>query len=222
MSENVEKIQPAQVNPTPAPAAPAKAPEAVTASAPATSPAEKQDAKVTAAFIAQRKEIRELRQKAALATTATVPPATAPATDPAQQQATTPIASPAPAPKIAARDIEAESVKAIEAMANEKDVASVPGAVMDIIQMVDNDPRLSGLHSIDPTLAFREAKNIWAAKMGIGTSPAKPMSTPTSGGMSTSSDDLDAMVAECEKLKPGTREFNILSTKIRAKLVTIG
>lgn len=216
--KNAEKIQPEAGTPAPATStATATAEKPVTASAPVSSPTEKQDAKVTAAFIAMRKENRELRQKAALAT-ATPAPAPAPATTPETAQVVTPSATPAPVPVKTVRDIEGESVKAIEAIAAEKDVASVPGAILDIINMVDTDPRLSSLHDIDPTLAFREAKGLWANKVGVGATPTVPASTPVSGGIGGGGKDLDALVAECEKAKPGSKEFNTLAKQIREKL----
>jgi hypothetical protein len=218
--EIAEKIQ--HEAGTPAPATPATTAK-VEASVPASAPAVVDHTaemlkKQTAAFIKMRQEKRELKQQLATAQANTATPPAAPA-DPAQ------VAKPenqtVPVPAKTARDIEAESVRAIEAIAAERDVASVPGALMDIIHMVDTVQELSDLHAVSPSLAFREAKAIWASKAGIGATPVMPISSTTSGGMSTEVTNLDSLVAACEKEKPGTKEFNILAKKIRAILIPI-
>lgn len=215
MSENAVNDQKAQV--TPAPATPA--PQAETKPDAVTTPAQgnaEHDKKMNAAFAAMRKKAREAeRELEALKSSA--PPATAAETQepPKTEAKVVPIV---PAPKRAEVDIEAESVKAIEAISVDKDVMSVPNAILDIIDMVDKDSRLARLHNIDPVLAFREAKAIWASKVGVSAPPPMPKSAPISGGISTGGEDLAALVDAAEKATPGSKQFFALAKKIDAEM----
>jgi hypothetical protein len=216
--ENAENIQPAPVAPAPAVAEPvAKAPANGAVSAPVESPTEKQEAKVTAAFIKQRQETRELKAKLAAAT-ASAPPPAVPAAPAEQPIAKIETPSPAPAQIQAANGIEEESKKAIEALAKDPDIGKIPGAIIDILEMVDNDARLSRLHGIDPVLAFREAKGVYMANAGIAPAPAVPKSSTPSGGMGGGHTSLEALIADCERYTPGTKEFYTAAKKVEAEM----
>lgn len=211
-TEKAEKVQTGEVAPVPPTPTPASVETTPNEVAPAGGPVEN---KYTAAFIKMRQEKRELKRQLEQAKSTPTPPVAPETESPKPEVKEQPTA---PAPKIAEVDIEAESIGAIETMAKDKDIAAVPGAIMDIIDMVDNDPRLSRLHSIDPTLAFREAKAIWSSKVGISTPP--PMAKPThiSGGISEGKVDLAALMSQADKLKPGTREYSELVRKINAEM----
>lgn len=217
MSENTEVVKSSSEQVTPVPAAVeavATAPANGTVSAPAVSPAEKQDAKITAAFIKQRQENKELKARLAAAPVA-VPPS------PVVEQApvVAPVVPPAPAPVTAVNGIAELEKQAMKSLADDKDIASIPGATIEILSMIDADDRLSRLYSqIDPILAIREAKALFLEKAGITAAPAIPVSAPTSGGMSGGSVNLETLIAECEKHLPGTKEFNSLAKKIQAEM----
>jgi hypothetical protein len=210
--KNAANIQDGQV--APAPVTPTTQVETKPiVSAPADNHAEN---KQTQAFIAMRKENREMKKKLA-EVNANTPPAVA--EEPVQSESvtvtpTTPKVA-APAPKVAVRDIEAESAKAIEVLANDRQISAVPGSILDIISMVDNDPRLSSLHNIDPTIAFREAKNLWLEKTGIAPQAITPKPTSATGGPSKGSTDLQALIEEAHITPPGTKRFNELYKKIQ-------
>jgi hypothetical protein len=214
MIENAENTTNAeQVAPAPATAETSAEVTAPVIEKPTDSPVEKS----VAAHIAQRKEIRELKKQLAEAK-ATVPPVPAEAKAPEQAKPEPIITSQAPAPTIAENSIEEESVKAIQFLAKDKAVASVPGGIMEIIALVDTDPRLVRLHNIDPKMAFEEGRKLWAEKLGI-TAPvphAKP--STISGGMGGSNQDLEAMIRECEKLAPGSREHSKKVSEINAEM----
>lgn len=217
MSEKTpENIQQAQVAPVPATPAPAKVETAPVEAAPVVSPAEDVSKKQTAAFIKMRMENRELKRKMA-AIPPTPPPATPAPAEVAQPEVKKEV-PPVPAPIKAEVDIEAESVKAIESLGQDKDVASVPGAVMDIVEMVDNDPRLARLHNIDPVLAFREAKALWLNKAGITSAPPIPKPNTQSGGVVKGEEDLESLIAKAKSLTPGTKAFSDTAQKIRAAM----
>jgi hypothetical protein len=91
----------------------------------------------------------------------------------------------------------------------------MPGSILDIISMVDNDPRLASLHNIDPTIAFREAKNLWLEKTGISTPPLTPKSTNVSGGIQKGTNDLGAVLDELETVPAGSKRFYELIKKKR-------
>jgi len=217
MSENAEnKSTTEQVAPAPATAeTPAKVEAPVSEAKPTDSPAEIANSKQTAAFIKMRQEARELKRQLAEAK-ANQPAPVAPATEQPKTEAKE--IPPAPAPSIAVNDIEAEGKKAIEALAADKEVSAVPGAVIDILDILDNDPRLTRLYQIDPTIAIREAKGMWASKAGITTPPPVAKSTTPSGGMASSHKDIESLMAEIDKVKPGTREYTRLANQINAEM----
>jgi hypothetical protein len=218
--ENAENIQTAQVNPAPANVeTPASVPANGAVSAPVVSPAEKQDAKTTAAFIKMRQELRELKAKQTVAPAVTPPPAT-PEMEQPKPESIKPIAPPV-AP-ITVNSIEVESANAITELGKDKDLASIPGAIIDLIDMVDNDPRLSRLHNVDPTLAFREAKGILMGKYGISPAPSVPMTATPSGGMSGGNVNLEALLTQVEAATPGTRKYAELVSKVNAEMQKIG
>lgn len=171
------------------------------------------------AFIAMRKENRELKNKLTSVQGATVIPAT-PATpvEPSQETVTppTPVVA-APAPKVAEVDIEAESATALASLASDEKIATNPGALLDIISMVDSDPRLVRLHAIDPTLAFREAKNIWLEKAGIGPAPLVPIAPNVSGGTPKGITSLEALYDDLDRATPGTRKWLDIKREIDRK-----
>ena len=225
MSENAENKSTAeQVAPAPATAeTPAKVEAPAGEAKPTESPAEIAYRKQTAAIIKMRQEAREhkienreLKRQLAEAKANTPAPA-APAT-PEQPKTETKEIPPAPAPNIAVSDIEAEGKKAIEALAADKDVSAVPGAVIDILDILDSDPRLTRLYQIDPTIAIREAKGMWASRAGITAPPPVAKSTTPSGGMASDHKDIESLMAEIEKHKPGTREYSRLANQIDAEM----
>jgi len=220
--ENTEiKDQTAEVKPVP-PTPVTQTETAQTAEAPADNQAE-YNKKNVAAFVKMRQENREMKRKLAEvnAGKTTPPPVAAVATEQTEQVEQVVITPPtqvaAPAPRVAERNIEAESAKAIEALANDAQIVAVPGSILDIISMVDNDPRLADLHNIDPTIAFREAKNLWLEKTGIHTPPPIPKADTTPGGATVAVNDLEAMYKQLDTIPPGTAEWYKLHKQIREK-----
>ncbi len=217
MTENTEKVQEVAVTPvpqTPTTQVETKPIEEVKPVEAAT----EYEKKTNLAFIKQRQELREMKRKLAEATATPTPPAPAAPAVEAQVQTETP-PTPAvavPAPKVAEVDIEAESASAIEGLANDADVSKVPGGVLDIINLVDTDPRLARLHNIDPTIAFREAKAIWLAKTGIGVPPPIPKGATPSGGTMSAPTNFEALNKELLDTPPGTKRFYELAKQVRA------
>ena len=216
MEQNTAIDQKAEVTPVP-PTPTSQVETKPTVAVPADNQAEH---KQTQAFIAMRRENREMKKKLATVNANTPPAVAAVAIEQTEQPEVVAVVPPAvmaaaPAPKVAERDIEAESAKAIEVLANDKQIAAMPGSILDIINMVDNDPRLASLHNIDPTIAFREAKNLWLEKAGINTPPPIPKANNVSGGTPKGSTDFEALVNEAHNTPPGTKRFNELHKKIR-------
>lgn len=214
MSEkNAEEVQQKPVTPAPAtetPNAEATANPSAEVVKPAEAKAEK--SKETVAFIKMRQEMREMKRQLAAQVTTPPPPTATPETKPEAQVTNTPSVT-APAPK-AEVDIEAESAKAIEALAGDQTIARVPGAIIDIVAMVDNDTRLTRLHAVDPILAFREAKALYLEKAGITEPPPVPKAVPVSGGITGGKKDLTALYAEIDKHRAGSKEFMRLAREI--------
>ena len=215
MSENTEKIQQSEVAPVPQTPAPAKVETTPVVAEPVESPAEKQDKKITAAFIAQRQKIRELEAKAKAAPVAPSPATTEPVEAP--QVVVQP--QQAPAPVIAESGIDAAIEKqALADLANDKELSKVSMGVVEVLEMIDTDPRLGRLYRVDPKLAIREAKSEYMSKLGITSAVPMPVSTAPSGGMGGGGADLEAMYSQIESLKPGTIEWQRLAHKIDAEL----
>lgn len=218
-TEEVNPVAEAVTPATPIESTPAKIDSTATVSTPAESPAEKQDKKVTAAFIAQRRENRELKERLAKASASVATPPPAPVVEgQAQPQ---PIQNiPAPVQEVkTVYDIEEESVKAVHELAKDPNVASLPGALIDIMQLVDSDKRLTRLHNIDPKLAFEEGKKMYLASAGMTITPSPiPLSNVPSGGMGGGSkQDLDALYNELDRHRAGTREWYQVAAKINAQ-----
>ena len=205
----------------PAPAAPDAPASAAPATAPVTgpveSPTERQDKRVTAAFIKQRQDNRDLRDRLAKAT-ATPPPSPAPAIEPDPAQPVPKESIPAPAPVQAAHSIEAEEKEALSALGEDKDLKAIPGAIIDIFEMIDNSPRLARIYNADPALGIREAKGLFLAKAGISPAPSMPLPTTTSGGMGGGNVNLEALMTEIDKYQPGTKQYSDLAHKIDAEI----
>jgi hypothetical protein len=216
--ENVETIQPMQVTPTPAAAAPSAAPATpVVEAAPATPEAAKpQDDKAVAAFIKQRQQHKADKQRIAaleaqLAAPQSAPAATPPALAPVAPATITPVQSQA---KPTEPVVVLDETAAIQATAMDKDVQSVPGAIMDIMDIVDTDPRIGKLNAIDTNLAYAEAKKVWLQRLAIAPTPPIPVAVKTSGGMSAAHEDLASLFAAVDKEKPGTKAYREAVAKV--------
>jgi hypothetical protein len=174
-----------------------------------------QDKKVTAAFIKQRQENRELREKLAQAT-ATPPPSPIQVTPTEAAQPVVRVPALAPVVK-AVESTLAEEKAVIQDLAADTDLSKIPGAVIDLIDLVDTDSRLSRLNKIDPTLAYREGKAILMQKYGVAPAPVVPLSATPSGGMGGGRTNLESLYKEIEKYQPGSRQFSELANKINAE-----
>jgi len=177
-----------------------------------------EDKKRTLAFIKMRQENAEMKRKLAnVQANVATPPVVTPKEEAAP--AVIAVSTPAPTPVNVVNGIADLEKQAISELSIDKDLAKVPGAVVDILDMIDNDPRLSRLYNeIDPKLAIREAKGMYLEKQGISIAPVVPVSTPTSGGMGQGSVDLERLINHAETLKPGTKEWHIAVAKVNAEL----
>ena len=214
MIENTEEVTTdnEQVNPAPATVeTPASVDTPIVAEAPV-SHTEKQDARMTAAFIAQRKRIKELER----ALSGSNPAIPSPAPAPSVEQATEPkpAVPPAPAPVIAVDDVEELEKQAMTELATDKDLAKIPGGVIEVMSMVDNDKGLSRIAKIDPRLAFREAKSMYMQTLGISAPILTPKPSSAPGGVPVGSADLTALVNAMDNAKPGTKEYWDLAKKL--------
>lgn len=211
-AEEVNQVE--QVNPAPATEPVAKQEPTTTVDVKPTE-ANVEKKKEASAFIKMRIENRELKRQLAAMATPT------PATPQTEAPAPTPAPVVAPAPSVPAQNNAVnleEERKALDALATDPDLAKMPNGLIDVMEMVDADPRLSKLRDFDPTIAYREAKTAYLAKAGVTAAPPVPVAHTPAGGVGGGGNDLAALVAECEKLKPGTKEFNSLVKKINAEM----
>lgn len=224
MSEikDAEKIQTAEATPAPQPPAPQAETKAESVEVKPVDAKTESIKKQEAAFIKMRQENRELKKKMAAATvTPTLPPATE--TPEAATEAPK-VVPQAPAPAIAENDIAKLEKQAIKELSEDKALAKIPGGVMEVLNAIDEDPRLTRLYNeIDPGLAIREAKNLYLSKMGVAeTAPAVPVSKAPTGGVGGGGVDLDALIAEADKHRPGTLEWHKAVQKVNAELKRLG
>lgn len=215
MIENTEEVNTDNEQVAPVPATvetPASVDTPIVAEAPV-SHTEKQDAKMTAAFIAQRKRIKELERMVKGGSPAVAP---SPAPAPSVEQATEPkpAVPPAPAPVIAVDDVEELEKQAMTELATDKDLAKIPGGVIEVMSMVDNDKGLSRIAKIDPRLAFREAKSMYMQTLGISAPVLTPKPSSAPGGVPVGSADLTALTNALDNAKPGTKEYWDLAKKL--------
>jgi hypothetical protein len=127
-----------------------------------------------------------------------------------------------PAPK--AEDTIAEERAAIERLAMDPEVMQVPGGIIDILDAIDANPRLAKLYAIDHTIALREAKSLWAQKLGLAPTPIVPMATSSSGGMGGGdvNNDLDAIYRQFQATKPGTARYRQLAKQYNEARTRMG
>ena len=215
MSENAEnKDQKPEVTPAPststAPTQPVvKANEAV----PATSKAEDKN---VAAFIRMRQERKADKQRIAelearISAPQTAPQQTAPQTSAVQQPVQTEV-------KPSVETVATEE-NAIKTVAADPDIMSMPGGIVEVMELVDKDKRLSQLNAIDSNLAYSEAAKMFKAKYNISASPAPvPVPTRISGGNpgEVGKENLDELYAQLDKLNPASKQFGEAVEKINA------
>jgi len=174
--------------------------------------------KQTSAFIKMRMDNRELKRKLAEANATPTP---TPATPIEETEQDKPVILPkteAPAAVKTELDPEVEK-QALQELSEDADTAKVPGAVMDILAMIDSDKRLSRLYyEIDPKLAIREAKNVYLSKAGVAKPPPVPKATTVSGGIPSGNVDLQGLISEIDRCRPGTRAYTELARKIDAEM----
>jgi len=212
MIENTEEVTTdnEQVAPVPAVETPASVDTPIVEAAPVESHTEKQDAKMTAAFIAQRKRIKELER--ALSGSNPAIPSPAPAVEQAPEPK--PVVPPVPAPVIAEDDVAELEKQAMSELAIDKDLAKIPGGMIEVMSMVDNDKGLSRIAKIDPRLAYREAKSMYMQTLGISAPVLTPKPSSAPGGVPVGSDDLTALTNALDNAKPGTKEYWELAKKL--------
>ena len=199
--------EPTQVQPVPAQEAPKEAPVSNT------------EDKTASAFVrmrqarkADKQRIAELESKLAGAQPVQTPLVPAPAPSVNIQPTPTPI--PANVPEKPA-DSEAEAIKVL---ANDPDVGSIPGGIVEILDMIDKDSKLAKLEAIDPKIAYAEAAKLWKESKGISKAPAVAAPVQISGGITGGKADLEAIYAALDKAKPGTKEYRELTDRMNAAL----
>ena len=211
--QNDENVQPAQVTPSPEAIEPAAQ---VAASAEVVTPVESNTVadKTTLAFIKQRQARKADKQRivaleAQLAAAQPVPVAT-----PVPAPVAPVVVAPAQPQQVQAETGNIDDELAIQAIANDKQVQSVPGAILDIMELVDTNPKLAKLNAIDSNLAFAEATKMWKAKLGLAATPKLPIATKISGGMSSGNEDLGNLFQALDQATPGTKAYRELVAKV--------
>lgn len=203
--------EPTQVQPVPAQEAPKEAPVSNT------------EDKTASAFVRMRQERRALKQRVAELENAKPVPQpvqtpVVPAPAPSVNVQPTPTPIPANVPEKPA-DSEAEAIKVL---ANDPDVGSIPGGIVEILDMIDRNDKLAKLEAIDPKIAYAEAAKLWKESKGISKAPAVAAPVQISGGITGGKADLEAIYAELDKAKPGSKRYAELTAQMNAKLGVTG
>lgn len=110
--------------------------------------------------------------------------------------------------QLEAQKKEAEET-ALKQLAEDKDLSSVPNGIVEALDLIDKDPRLSRLNEIDPAIAISEAKKAILAQKGIAPSAPAPVSHPKTGGSLQTAHfkDFDALAEKLKTMTPNTKEF---------------
>ncbi len=182
---------------------------------PATSKAED---KSVSAFIRMRQERKADKQRIAELEARISAPQTAP--EPEQ---------PAPKPSIvqqptqqAAKPVEnavATEETAIKAIAADPDIMSMPGGIVEIMELVDKDKRLAQLNAVDPNIAYSEAAKMFKAKYNISSTPAtvaEPLRVSGGSPGAVGRENLDELYASLDKMHPGSKKYGEALEKINA------
>ena len=218
MSENTESTTKPEVVQSPvaeqpvaqpAPVAADKTPEAAQA---APSASTDEISKSNLAFIKMRQEKKEAKRRIA-----ELEAKLAAASKPAEPEATPAAAAAEPRVIQAAPQAEPENAEktALESLARDKDLSGISGGMVEVMDLLDGDTRLTRIFAIDPSLAVREAKAMYLAKIGVSTRPSSaPVASPPAGGVRAASKDLTALFAALDKVNPGTKAYNDLVDQI--------
>lgn len=110
------------------------------------------------------------------------------------------------------RDLKRE--RAYETLATNEDIMSVPTGIIDVMELVDSDARLSRLNEVDPELALSEAVKVWKERKGLSPSVI-PTSTNHVAKKGTVN-NLQSVLNKLDTLTPGTSEFNKVYAELKA------
>ena len=218
MSENAENInQPPTGSPAPATTNEPTQPivkEGETAKAvPATSKAED---KSVSAFIRMRQERKADKQRIAELEAKIPAPQPAPQQVAPQSNIVQQPSQQAVKPVVNTVATEEEAIKTIAA---DPDILAMPGGIVEVMELVDTDNRLTQLNAIDSKLAYSEAAKIFKAKYNISSKPATiPEAARISGGSpaEVGKENLDELYRSLDKMHPRDKKFGETVEKINA------
>ena len=219
MSENAENTNTTTPAGSPAPATTTeptqpivKGNEAAQA-VPATSKAED---KSVAAFIRMRQERKADKQRIAeLEARISAPPANN--ITPVQQPST--VQTPVQQVANPAVETAVTEENAIKSIAADPDIMAMPGGIVEVMELVDKDKRLTQLNAIDPNLAYSEAAKMYKAKYNISSAPAtvaQPVRVSGGSPGEVGKENLDELYANLNKMHPASKKFGETVDKINA------
>lgn len=103
---------------------------------------------------------------------------------------------------------QATEEAALKALAEDKDLSSIPDGIAEVLDLIDNDPKLSRLNAIDPAIALREAKASYLSSKGIVATNPAPVSHPKGGGsMPAQTTDFNALAEKLRTMNPQSKEY---------------
>ena len=218
MSENAENInQPPTGSPAPAttnePTQPIVKEGEAAQAVPATSKAED---KSVSAFIRMRQERNADKQR--IAELEAKIPAPQPATQQVAPQSNIVQQPSQQAVKPVVNTVATEE-EAIKTIAADPDILAMPGGIVEVMELVDTDNRLTQLNAIDSKLAYSEAAKIFKAKYNISSKPATiPEAARISGGSpaEVGKENLDELYRSLDKMHPRDKKFGETVEKINA------
>ena len=218
MSENAENInQPPTGSPAPAttnePTQPIVKEGEAAQAVPAISKAED---KSVSAFIRMRQERKADKQR--IAELEAKIPAPQPATQQVAPQSNIVQQPSQQAVKPVVNTVATEE-EAIKTIAADPDILAMPGGIVEVMELVDTDNRLTQLNAIDSKLAYSEAAKIFKAKYNISSKPATiPEAARISGGSpaEVGKENLDELYRSLDKMHPRDKKFGETVEKINA------
>jgi len=112
--------------------------------------------------------------------------------------------------------IAGKEEKALSDLASDAEISALPSGVMDVIDLVDSDSRLSRLYAVDPEVAISEARKLYKARKGITSTTVPVDRTPTAKLTVADAKDKQAILAKMSKLQPTSKAWKELYKQLKS------
>ena len=124
------------------------------------------------------------------------------------------VQTPAVTPEAEKVDLVKLTTQADDLMLADIEIQKDPGAVFEIMDLVEHDAYLARLNSADPYLARKMALEKWKETNNIADTTTVAQPIASSSNVNRGNSNVDTMLATLKTLKPGTKEYSECLAKI--------